>query len=361
MRVVVDVAPLSHPRTGIGNYLVGLIGGLAAVAGDRHVVQGFAPTSLRGPARIRAALDGTGVDARLWRLPWSHAARTAWSRLGHPAAERLLGGFDALLFSDWMYPPQRGGVRATVIHDLVPVHHPEWCTPRTVSMHTSKYANAARTCDVVFANSAYTAADVVATLGVPADRVEVALPGLVPGMTPDGHRFAPPGPAGARPYVLGVGTLEPRKNLLGLVDAWRLLGDDVPLVLAGGEGWGVQPGLDDPRIVKLGYVPTHELAPLYRGAAAFVFPSRMEGFGLPIVEAMACGTPVVASSHPSLDEASGGVALRADPDDPEAIAEAIREALRGREELVPAGLAHAAGFRWDTTATAVLGALEARR
>jgi glycosyltransferase involved in cell wall biosynthesis len=356
MRIVVDVSPLSHPRTGIGNYLCGLVGALAAVAGDRHVVEGFAPTSLRGPARIRAALDGTGVRLRLWPLPWSHAARTGWSRLGHPAAERLLGRFDALLFSDWMYPPQRNGLRATVVHDLVPVHHPEWCTDRTISMHTSKYENAARTCDVIFANSAYTAADVEETLGVAGERLVVAHPGLGPGFAPEGERFDVPD----RRYVLGVGTREPRKNLLGLVEAWRLLEDDVALVLAGAEGWGVQPGLDDHRVVTLGYVPHEELAPLYRGAAAFVFPSRMEGFGMPIVEAMACGAPVVSSSHPSLDEASGDAAVRADPDDPAAIAQAIAEAMRRRDELVPAGLAHAAGFRWEATAGVVLEALEAR-
>jgi alpha-1,3-rhamnosyl/mannosyltransferase len=358
MRVVVDVSPLSHPRTGIGNYLVGLVGGLAAAAGDRHHVEAFAPTSLRGPERIRAALQETGVDARLWPLPWSHAVRTAWSRLERPSAERLLGRFDALLFSDWMFPPQRQGVRSTVIHDLVPVHHPEWCTERTVSMHTSKYQNAARTCDVIFANSAFTAADVIDTLDVSADRVVVAPPGLGPGFAPVGERFAPEGFTG--PYVLGVGTLEPRKNLLGLVKAWRLLDDDVALVLAGGAGWGEQPGLDDPRIFKLGYVADEELPALYRGAAAFVFPSRMEGFGLPIVEAMACGTAVVSSSHPSLDEASGDVAVRADPDDPASIAGAITEAIRRRDELRPAGIAHAAGFRWDSTARVVLEALEAR-
>lgn len=355
MRIAVDVSPLSHPRTGIGNYLRGMIGGLAAAGGGRHEVVGFAPTSLRGPGRIRTALDGTGVDSRLWPLPWSHAVRTGWSRLGHPAAERLVGPIDALLFSDWMYPPQRAGLRATVIHDLVPLHHPEWCTPRTVSMHSAKYENAARTCDVVFANSSYTAADVAETLDVPADRIVVAYPGLAPGFGPEGPRLELD-----RPYVLGVGTLEPRKNLGALVEAWRQLDDDLSLVLAGGVGWGDAAQVDDDRIVRLGYVPDEELPRLYRGAAVFVYPSRLEGFGMPIVEAMACGAPVVASSHPSLDESSGSVALRADPEQPEEIADRIREALARRDELAAAGLEHASHFSWQSTGDAMLAALEKR-
>src|SRR5262245_54680835 len=115
MRIVVDVSPLSHPRTGIGNYIQGMVGGLARSGAGRHELLAFAPTSLRGPARIRQALQATGVGAKLWPLPASHALRTAWSRLGHPAAERLLGRFDALLFTDWMYPPQQAGLRTTVV------------------------------------------------------------------------------------------------------------------------------------------------------------------------------------------------------------------------------------------------------
>ena len=355
MRIVVDVSPLSHPRTGIGNYIRGSLAGMADASAGRHELVAFAPTSLRGPARIRAALDGVPVAQRLLPLPASHAVRTAWSRAGHPAVERLAGSLDAFVFSEWMYPRQARGVRATVFHDLVPLRHPEWCTPRTISMHSRKAANAARTCDVVFANSRGTAADLVTLLGIEEERIVHAPPGVEPGLGPDG-----PGADFGGPAILGLGTIEPRKNLARLVEAWRLLDAELGLVLAGGEGWGDRPDLADPRIRRVGYVPDGDLGRLYRGASVLVFPSLFEGFGMPIVEAMACGTPVVASADPSLDEASGDAAVRVDPLDPEAIAAGVREALARRGELVPRGLAHAALFSWRETGGTMLAALEER-
>ena len=341
MRVAFDVSPLSHPPLGIGNYIRGSLGGLVEAAGKEHEIVAFAPTSFRGPEQIRAALTGIDVELRTWRLPFSHALRTAWSSAGRPAAERLLGSFDVLHFSDWMFPPQGAGVRATTIHDLVPLHHPEWTTPRTRLMHARKYRNTARTCDVVFVNSGYTGEDVIATLGVPADRVHVAHPAARSEFRPDG----PVADLGA-PYVLTVATLEPRKNLQTLVEAHRLLGGELLLAVAGGEGWGAQPKLDSEKIRRLGFVSDDELARLYRGAAAAVYPSRFEGFGIPVLEAMSCGCPVVVSSHPSLNEASGGAAVRADPDDPAALATAIERALGERKRLGELGLAHAAQFTW---------------
>jgi glycosyltransferase involved in cell wall biosynthesis len=341
VRIAFDVSPLSHQLLGIGNYLQGSLGGLVEAAGGEHEIIAFAPTSIKGPERVGAALAGIDVELRTWRLPWSHAVRTAWSRLGRPPAERLLGSFDVLHFSDWMYPPQRAGVRATTIHDLVPLHHPEWTTPRTRSMHSAKYRNAAATCDVVFVNSAFTGRDVESTLGVPAERIRVAHPAAKAVFVPDGSAAD----LGA-PYVLTVATLEPRKNLQVLVDAQRLLAAELQLAIVGAEGWGDQPQLAGPGIRRLGYVSDEELARLYRGAAVVAYPSRFEGFGIPVVEAMACGVPVVASAHASLDEASGRAALRADPQDPAAFATAIERAVADRERLVPLGLEHAGTFSW---------------
>ena len=356
MRIVFDVSPLSLPAAGIGRYIRGTVGGLAAAAGGRHEIVAFAPTGPRGARAIPQALDGLPVDVDVRVLPWAYYWRSAWSRLGRPVVERIVGRLDVFHFSDWMFPPQRGGVRSTMVHDLVPIRFPEWVARRTRVMHGAKYRNAARTCDVVMVNSRYTARDVVERLGIDENRVVVAHPGVAERFQPECER----GDLG-RPYLLTVATLEPRKNLATLVEAHRLLGDGRALAVVGGAGWGDQPELDGPGVVRLGYVDDDELARLYRGADAVVYPSRFEGFGIPVVEAMASGAPVVASAHASRDEASGDVAVRADPERPEAFAEGIERALRDREVLRERGLAHARRFRWEDAGRAMLEAWERAR
>jgi len=340
VRIAFDVSPLSHPRTGIGNYVRGSLAGLAEAAAGAHDLVAFAPTRLRGRRLIHEALADVPVEVRTLVLPWSHAFRMGWSRLGRPPVERFLGRVDVLHFSDWLVPPQRGGVRSTMVHDLVPLLHPEWVTPRTRSMHGYKYARTAE-CDLVFVNSTYTGRDVEEHLGVPAERIRVAHPGISAEYSAAGERADL-----GRPYVLSLATLEPRKNLATLVEAVRPLRDELALAVAGAPGWGSEELPADPGILKLGFVGSAEVPRLMRGAAVFVYPSLFEGFGMPIVEAMACGVPVVASAHPSMDEACGAAAVRVDPTDAEAMTAGIRAALDRRDELAALGLEHAVQFSW---------------
>jgi glycosyltransferase involved in cell wall biosynthesis len=193
-----------------------------------------------------------------------------------------------------------------------------------------------RRCDLIIADSEFTANDFAESLGFPRERLVVAYPGV-------DERFRPEGPsADGDPYVLMLAPGDPRKNHSTLAAAVELVRRSRPEL----------------RLVAPPYVPHEELPALYRGAAVFAYPSYFEGFGIPILEAMASGTPVVASSHPSLDEACGDAAVRAEPGDAEALAAGIEQALTERDTLVPPGLEHARQFTWRACGEAHLEAFQ---
>jgi glycosyltransferase involved in cell wall biosynthesis len=251
---------------------------------------------------------------------------------------------------------------AVTVHDLLPLRFPR-LFPRATVAHTRISARALASADRVLTNSEHTRAEVIELLDLAPERVVATPFGVDQRFRPApvdrdwlSERFDIRGP-----YVLAVGTLEPRKNLEGVLRAYDLLERDFPdhaCVVVGGKGWrdrtlGTALSRPRERLVATGFVEDEDLVRLYSGADCFVFPSFAEGFGLPVLEAMACGAPVVTSDRSSLPEVAGDAAILVDPDEPEAIAAGIRRVLASPERaarLRARGLERAAGFSWRACA-----------
>jgi len=367
MRVAWDITPLSVPMTGIGRYTQQAILALAAQRPDWEI-RLVCVAEAEGCAMAAAAFAQAPANVEVVpvvRRPAVLERRLA-TRFGVRPIERYVGAVDAFVDSEWYRPRQASGARLTVVYDLIPFRFPEWVDPRTRRAHLRAMRTLSSRVDRVMAISEATRDDVERFTGVAPDRCSVVYGGIDEVF----RRPVPEAPAvvGDRPYVIAVGTTTQRKNLEVAIRALREVDDpDLQLVCVGASAEAeagilalvAQLGLVG-RVHRLGYLADQDLAAHLAAAECLVFPSRFEGFGLPIVEAMAAGVPVAASSVPSLDEAAGDAAVRFDPDDPTAAAQAIKEARdeAARSGRVERGYAHAATFTWERTGEAVAAAIE---
>jgi glycosyltransferase involved in cell wall biosynthesis len=295
------------------------------------------------------------VPVRSLPLP-RRALYEAWRRLGWPPVERTTGPVDVVHATTILVPPRRAAPLVVTLHDLAFRHDPESFTRHGVNAFTAALGRIRDHADLVLCSSQATVDDACAA------GLEPAKLRLVPlGLDPVER---PPAPAvdavrrrfglADRPYLLFVGTLEPRKNLARLLEAYRSLDLEQQMVVVGPAGWGDEAPRDGER--RLGFVDEATKAALYEGADAFCYPSLREGFGLPVLEALAHGAPVVTSRGTATAEVGGDAVVLVDPLDVADIARGIRQALERHAELAVAGPVRAAGYTWTATAQAVIAA-----
>ncbi|MHB1319038.1 MAG: glycosyltransferase family 4 protein [Anaerolineae bacterium] len=365
MRIGIDYTAAVRQTAGIGRYARSLIRALSRLDHSNDYVllsAGRDPSTEPWPANFRSRpLPVT--DRHLSIL---------WQKLRVPLpVEWLTGRLDLFHSPDFVLPPVRRARTVLTIHDLSYLRLPECSSPALLSYLLDAVPRSVARADLILADSYSTQQDLVELMSVPADRIRV----IYPAVDATFSRAEPAQVAAVRaryridgPYILSLGTLQPRKNYVRLIQAFRQLREmrRVPhrLVIGGGPGWLHEPiyetiaslGLQD-AVSMLGYVIEQDLAALYTGADVFAFPSLYEGFGIPVLEAMACGTPVVAANTSSLPEAAGDAALLVSPTDTEALAEALVQALGDtelRERLSRLGYEQYLRFSWEESARRLL-------
>lgn len=367
MRLLVDATAIPADLRGVGRYLDSLVPAL---------VEAGVEVSVATQSRDQDRFDALGARVVTSdKIPASRAQRLAWEQYGLPGLARSVRP-DVLHCPHYTHPLLWHGPLVVTVHDTTYFSHPEFHTGVKVPFFKTATRLAVRRADVCVVDSQATFDELRTRLEVRPERLQVAHLGV------DTELFQPPSPAaltdlrasiGLGPdedYLAFLGTLEPRKNVPALIRGWIAACADRPdpptLVLAGGAGWGE--GLDEViatvpsplRLIRAGYLPLEQLPALLGGAAVVVYPSFGEGFGLPVLEAMACAAAVLTTRNLSLPEV-GGDAVAYCETGADSIARALTELLDDparRAVLGAAGLERARGFTWAATAQAHIAAYE---
>ena len=382
MFIGIDYTAAVRQRAGIGRYTRELMAALLALESPHQYVL-FAATGGIGRQTSSVKRQASSVKFRTIPISDEWMARL-WHRLRLPIpVEAITGPLDVFYSPDFLLPPTHRSTRTLLtVHDLSFLRYPEAFVPKLRRYLERLVPRSIARADVVLADSAATQADIVSLLGVPPDKVQVLYSGVHPCFRPEAElgerdRLQARYGIGGRPYVLSVGTVQPRKNYIRLIKAFTRLQTcnlqtcklanlqlaDLQLLIAGGRGWLYQDIFAEAEkqgdsVRLLGFVDEADLPALYRNAVLFAFPSLYEGFGLPVLEAMACGVPVVCSDASSLPEVAGDAALLVDPHDEDALAEAMARGLGDaglRREMITRGLAQATRFTWEQAARQLVG------
>ena len=362
MRIVIDYRPALRARTGVGEYIHQAIKALAQTTADEITL--FSSSWRDRPAPDLAS-ELPHVRIVDQRIP-VRALNVAWHRLGWPPVEAVAGGsYDVAHSPHPLLLPSRAAAQIVTIHDLYFLSHPERTSQEIRRDYPALAAVHARRADRIIVSSSFAAGEVQRTFQVGGDKIAIC-----PAGAPEWQRRGSGGDADG--YILFMGTLDARKNIGGLLNAYGQLLSRMPsaprLVIAGGASAGAARWLDEiarpplaGHVEYLGYIPSDRRESVFRGARLFVLPSFEEGFGLPALEAMAAGIPVVASNRGALPEVVGDAGLLIDPGATGAFTEAIERIITDatlRQTLSHRGVERAAQFSWKRTASQIRQAYE---
>lgn len=379
MRIGIDVSPLLSQKSGVGYYVDHLVRHLVRLGADHHWSLFIIPGRKSSQVNLGLGLlpDNCRIVRRHWPLPSRYTnllLQLPWQRL--ITVERFLGRVDLFHSTNFICFSQKEGKRVVTVFDLTFVLFPQYHPRYRVMVFKTFFHRSLELADKVIAISENTKQDLVDLMKVPEEKIAVtplaASEIFKPVVAQEASRVVSQYGATFRDYFLYVGTIEPRKNLVRLLKAFEIFCSShsrAPLlVLVGRTGWlsgnfyrALESSPWKKNIRLLGYVPETELPALYSGAIAMVYPSLYEGFGLPPLEAMACGTPVVTSNNSSLPEVTGDAAILVNPLEVNEIADALMRIVGDfslQEQMRRKGLQRAKLFTWEETAKKTLGVYE---
>ncbi len=368
MKIGYDVSYVQTYRAGIGRHALELLKCLlASGSGHDFILHGWS-NSL--DVRLLKSFEAPHVRLSVSRIP-GDVKRFYWNTLRTPSIDFVTGPLDCFHSTDPFLPPLSRGAKFCTVHDLAYLRFPEYFEERVLAWD-KHVRRSVRSADAVFVPSQQTRSDVMEFLEVPADRVHLVQPPVSRlvdfSLKSEKDDEIVRALGLTAPYVLFVGTIEPRKNIPALVKGFeqsaREHSSEVLLVLAGKTGWKSEESIEAiqsspyyDRIRHLDYVTEEQLAALYRKAICFVYPSFFEGYGFPVLEAMASGIPVITSANSSLREIADGVALLVEPEKCEDIAEALTMLISNevrRVEMRQRGLEIVKQFSAEKAAKQVL-------
>jgi glycosyltransferase involved in cell wall biosynthesis len=360
MRICIDIRWLQHVKTGIGKYTLNLLKALSAIDNSNEYIMFYNDANRHGPEDLPVTPNFKLIIAH-----WPHNLLSAmWAHTNFPAMERFVGKIDVLHALGFQVPPTIKAIKVFTIYDLVPLTHPQLAPQSKFRIKRPRFKFHATRADMVVAISQATANEAKQLLELPDEKVVVVYPGTISIDRAGGDAIGEMKKKFGllRNYMLFVSTIDPRKNLPRLMRAFERSGlaEAYDLVLVGSPGWYMEETFSiweelncKKHIYWLKYVSDSDLSALYSGASFFVYPSLLEGFGLPILEAMSVGCPVLTSHVSAMPEAAGEAAVYVNPYEIDSIAEGLKRMAGNkelREKLSRMGYERVSQFSWDNAA-----------